>query len=88
MGRKPTTRYNLKTKYPDVAKEWDYKKNKTKPEEYLPASTKKAWWICKKNHSYFASIGERTRKKTISNSGIIKKATGCPKCAIIKSSRF
>lgn len=70
MGRKPTPTYNLKTKYPVVAKEWDYKKNKTKPEEYLPVSTKKVWWICTKNHSWERPIKYRT-----------SSGNNCPYCS-------
>ena len=86
---KPPKVNSLASTHPIISKEFDLIKNKPlTPEHFSFGTKKKVWWICKKNHSYFASIGERTRKKTISNSGIIKKATGCPKCAIIKSSRF
>ncbi len=37
--------YNdLKTKFPEIAKEWDYKKNKGKPEDYMPNSRELVWW--------------------------------------------
>lgn len=36
---------DLKTRYPRIAFEWNYKKNKKKPEEYMPNSREKVWWI-------------------------------------------
>ncbi len=40
---------DLKTKYPDIAKEWDYEGNyPVKPEDVLPKSNIKRWWKCSK----------------------------------------
>jgi very-short-patch-repair endonuclease len=61
---------NFATRHPEIAKEWDYKKNKKLPTDYSRASNYKAWWICKKNHSYKASIGARTGP-----------LSGCNKCS-------
>ena len=48
--------YNdLETLYPDLAKEWNYKKNSLKPYEIGAGSGKKYWWICKQGHEYFMS---------------------------------
>ena len=66
--------YNLKVLYPDIAKEWDVKKNHPlKLEDFTDSSNKKVrwikvWWICKKKHSYDARINDR-------NGG-----TGCREC--------
>lgn len=61
--------YNdLKTKYPEIAKEWDYIKNTTHPDDYFPNSREKIFWVCPKGHSYEASIHNRVN------------GTGCPKC--------
>ena len=62
--------YNLKILYPDIAKQWDVKKNHPlKPEDFTPGSKKKIWWICKeKQHSYDSRIGSRT------------SGSGCRKC--------
>ena len=40
--------YNdLETHYPDIAKEWDYKKNGSiTPRDVAPHSNKERWWIC------------------------------------------
>ena len=32
---------DLKTNYPELAKEWDYEKNNKGPEEYFPSSNKR-----------------------------------------------
>ena len=45
---------DLKTLYPEIAKEWNYEKNEKNPNEFLPGSGKKVWWLCKKKHSYLA----------------------------------
>lgn len=36
---------DLKTKYPRIASEWNYKRNKKLSEEYMSNSRKKVWWI-------------------------------------------
>jgi very-short-patch-repair endonuclease len=55
---------NLLVKFPDLCKEWDYKRNKSKPEDYSPYSKYSAWWICRKNpcgcHRWRALINTRT----------------------------
>lgn len=62
---------DLKTVYPEIAKEWDYQKNAPlKPNEVSYASGKKRWWICPQGHSYQATIDHRT-----------KMHSGCPICA-------
>ncbi len=58
--QKPSKEYNLKTEYPKVVKEWDYQKNKIKPEDYLPFSNVSVWWICSKKHSYKQIIFKRS----------------------------
>ena len=63
---------DLKTIYPELAKEWDYEKNEIGPNEITPhADKKKYWWICSQGHSYLATPNART--------GYSK--TGCPICA-------
>jgi very-short-patch-repair endonuclease len=58
--RLPSKDYNLKKEYPDLTKQWDYKKNLKKPDQYTPKSSHKVWWICIKGHSYKQSIKQRT----------------------------
>ena len=76
---------DLKTTHPDLIIEWNYKKNKIKPEEITYGSNKKVWWVCKKcNHDWAAIVNSRVRgngcpncmKEKISNS---QKATGLKK---------
>lgn len=64
--------YNdLKTKFPDIAKDWDDEKNyPIKSEDVFPGTSKKYYWKCKNNHSYYKSPASRTNLKT-----------GCPICA-------
>lgn len=63
-GRVPRKGINdLKTLYPNLAEQWDYSKNENLlPEEFLPGSGKKVWWICPIcGESWEASIHNRTR---------------------------
>ena len=60
---------DLKTIRPDLAKEWDYATNKTKPDQFTSGSNEKVNWICKRKHSYTASIANRVQGK------------GCPYCS-------
>lgn len=60
---------DLKTVDPNLAKEWDNKRNKIKPTEITIGSKKYAWWICSKGHSWNAQIKSR-------HNGV-----GCPYCA-------
>ena len=72
-GRKVKIGYNdLKTMFPDVAAEWDYKKNEKKPENYTYGSSVEVYWNCPKcGESYLATINSRTRGT----------GTGCPYCS-------
>ena len=61
---------DLKARYPDIAAQWDFVKNRDlMPEDVQPASMKKVWWICGKGHSWKAAIYSRTA------------GAGCPYCA-------
>lgn len=66
----PTPENNLAVCYPELAKEWDYTKNGKRPEECLPKSGKKVWWICSQQHSWLAKVQNRT-----------SLGRGCPYCA-------
>lgn len=62
---------DLKTLYPEIAKEWDYEKNgEVTPEKVFPKTNKRYWWICQQGHSYEASPNNRTSKNR-----------GCPYCS-------
>lgn len=65
---------SLKDNNPELLIEWNYKKNRIKPEEIMSSSNQKVWWICQKcGHEWEASINKRT---TVNH--------GCPKCGIKK----
>ena len=57
---------------PELAKEWDYEKNKDTgltPDNVKSKSGKKVGWVCPKGHRYDAVIASRT------------SGTGCPYCS-------
>lgn len=57
-------------KYPYLANEWDYNKNHLDPNKLTPNSNYKAFWKCKFNHFWEASIYNRTGN-----------GSGCPECS-------
>ena len=61
---------DLKTINPDLANEWNYKRNGgLKPAHFLANSHEKVWWKCSNGHEWQATIDSR-------NTG-----RGCPYCA-------
>lgn len=57
--------------FPDVAAQWDTKKNTRNPDSYYPYSTASVWWICPtKGHSYRCRISSKTTQ-----------GSGCSICA-------
>lgn len=63
---------DLLSQYPNLAKQWDKKRNGTlDPRTITPASHTKVWWRCNKKHSWQAAPYSRTREK----------GSGCPYCA-------
>lgn len=61
---------DLETKFPDIAKEWDYEKNILSPKDFCYSSNKKVWWTCKEGHNYQRNINDRTNQ-----------GQGCPYCS-------
>jgi rubrerythrin len=71
VGQTATLRNCLAAIKPNLAKEWDWKKNGTlTPNDVTPGSTKKVGWIC--------SICGHAWESTVSNRN---KGHGCPACA-------
>ena len=70
-GRKALKGYNdLQTINPILATEWNYEKNKGfTPEDVLPNSGKKVWWVCSEGHEWQATIINRNHGRR------------CPQCA-------
>ena len=64
--------YNdLGTLYPEIAAEWDYKKNApATPREVLRGTARKYFWICPAGHSFQQTVLSRTYG-----------GSGCPQCA-------
>lgn len=69
-GRKVLAGYNdLATIRPDLAREWNYKKNDgLTPQMVTQKSNKKVWWVCDKGHEWEAIINNR------------QKGANCPYC--------
>ncbi len=62
---------DLATKYPEIAKEWNYEKNKgVDPNQVTYGSGKKVWWKCIRGHEWNTSICKRTLR-----------GDGCPYCS-------
>ena len=63
--------YNdLKTVNPKLASEWDYAKNKIKPDDVLPGCNDSSiWWVCSLGHEWQDSPNHR------------RSGRGCPYCA-------
>lgn len=78
-GSRVSEDYNLEALFPEIAKEWDYEKNKLYPKEVHPYSGKKVFWVCSFNqsHKWQAVIVNRT-----------KNAQGCPECNKQSKSSF
>ena len=73
LGRRVGEDNNLLVLFPEVAKEWHPTKNgELTPEQFVPGSKTKVWWLCPKNHSYKTAIQRKTQKNN---------PTGCPHCS-------
>ncbi len=60
---------DLATLEPELMNEWDFEKNSLDPKKISSRNDRKAWWICDRGHSWYASIGQRVRTRS-----------GCPQC--------
>ena len=70
-GRKVLVGFNdLATQHPELARQWDYRKNAPLvPADISAGSHRSVWWRCEKGHSWRASIHSRA------------SGCGCPVCA-------
>ena len=64
----------IKNNRQDILQDWDYNKNKVKPEEICFFSSKKYWFKCKNGHTYRQSLLNKC-----------SKLQGCPNCNTKKS---
>ena len=71
-GQVPSASHNLLACFPEIASQWHPTKNgDMKPEDVLPKSGKKHWWLCSEGHEWEAVTSSRTSKDR----------RGCPYCA-------
>lgn len=73
---------DLQTIHPDIAKEWDYVRNRgltdktgrdiSTPDKISSSSNQKVWWRCEKGHAWPSTPSQRTR---------IGQKCGCPVCS-------
>lgn len=77
-GRLPIKGENdLVTLFPDIAREWNFKKNQgLNPEDISYGSSKKVWWKCEKGHEWQSSLAHRVGGR------------GCPICKGDRSTSF
>jgi hypothetical protein len=71
-GKRVSITNSLRSKSPELAKEWHQKRNgKLRPEDVTYGSAKKVWWCCKQNsdHEWLATVGKRSGGR------------GCPFCS-------
>lgn len=62
---------DLATVDPELAQEWDTTRNgKLTPQDVLPGTEKKVWWVCGHGHHWRAAVSARTNRQS-----------GCPICA-------
>ena len=65
--------YNLVTEFPNIAKQWNYIKNRDLvPLNISPKSQKKVWWICEYNPNHIWQ--DKIANRTVLN-------RGCPICS-------
>jgi len=66
---------DLESKYPEIAKEWDYALNAPlTPKDFKYGSSKDVWWKCAKHPNIHPSYRTRIAHRTYSNAG-------CPVCS-------
>lgn len=62
---------DLAAAFPVLAAQWDQKKNgKLTPQDVVPGTRRKVWWVCRKGHEWQATVASRT-----------VGGAGCPVCA-------
>jgi rubrerythrin len=68
---------------PFLVREWDFHKNSTNPNFFAFNSNEKVWWKCKHNHSWEATISQRTGTRYKNK----KNPSNCPYCYSPSKSR-
>ena len=78
-GKRVLPETSLAARFPEVSEEWHPTKNRLlTPSEVAPMSSRRVWWLCRRNHTHEwqAAISNRTRGKS-----------GCPQCSVAPESR-
>jgi hypothetical protein len=71
VGQKTSVDNSLEFLFPDISRQWNYKRNgMLTPDLITKSSGRKVWWVCDKGHEWEEIIGNRTKRKT-----------GCPYCS-------
>ena len=61
-GKYATEETCLQNKYPNIAKQWEFKNNGLlTPQQVTPMSNKKVWWICQKGHTWEDKVCARVK---------------------------
>ena len=56
---------DLATVDPELAQEWDTERNgKLTPQDVLPGTEKKVWWVCGHGHHWRAAVSARTNRQS------------------------
>ena len=77
-NRALSTENNLATAFPNIAKEFDLKKNDPiKPHQVVATSATEYWWFCKNKHSWLRAVYLRT-----------KRGSRCPDCPDYRSRKI
>lgn len=69
IKRRIETKNTLGDKFPELVTEWSVI-NRNNPFYYSVSSKSKVWWVCKKGHTWSATINDRT-----------SRGSGCPYCS-------
>jgi DNA-directed RNA polymerase subunit RPC12/RpoP len=85
MGRQATANNNLALNFPEIASEWHPTKNQPRrPEEFLPKSNKKFWWLCSScSHEWYLAIADRHGYRCPSCAGKVVHSDGHNSLAVM-----
>lgn len=61
-NRQTSRERSLAFLYENVCSDWDYVKNNSNPDEFVPGSSIKVWWKCEKGHEELEQIRYRVRR--------------------------
>ncbi|MBI4528775.1 MAG: zinc-ribbon domain-containing protein [Deltaproteobacteria bacterium] len=60
-GQRTSVSDCLASRFPKLAREWHWQKNgKLRPQDVLPGSNRKVWWLCDRRHEWQAAVHKRS----------------------------